>query len=121
MWPAGATSASRRSLLPTPPPPPPDGAPLLPGRWRCLRLTPPLLLMALPPPSSWSVPDNVPPVADPGTGAAHRPLLASPCVFPHSWRRSPVPNAAQSSHRHSASPICPPVSGDPPPACLPIR
>ncbi|XP_039815277.1 pistil-specific extensin-like protein [Panicum virgatum] len=40
-----------------------------------------------------SAPDAVRPVADPGTGAAHRPLLVSPCVFPHSRRRSPVPNA----------------------------
>ena len=59
-----------------------------------------------------SAPDAVRPVADPGTGAAHRPLLASPCVFPHSRRRSPVPNAG---------PIHPHVSGDPPPAWLSIR
>jgi len=65
----------------------------LPGELQRLLLTPfiPLLIRGL---------------------APHRPLLASPCVFPHSRRRSPVPNAG---------PIHPHVSGDPPPAWLSIR
>ena len=53
----------------------------------------------------------IPPVADPGTGAARGRLLANPCVSPHSTRhRSVLPSLFHetdpSSHRRRSSSAC---------------
>ena len=113
---SSSRSARRRTLLPTGSPLPgaapssQRGAPSF-GR-------PTLLPTGLRPlPKRFSSPGRdpfcsaIPPVADPGTGAARGRLLANPCVSPHSTRhRSVLPSLFHetdpSSHRRRSSSAC---------------